>query len=461
MSDSPRKISRRSFLALPALASIAPIASLGSTSKLGEHRFQYDHVIGTSLDLAVWTPDGVIAQRADEAVREEVRRLSSILNTRDPESEIRRLDESRNPARGSDLERVFSAYAHWERQTAGRLSIRPSGPEAPRNVDALGKAYIIDRAVQAARAAAPDLDGLLLNIGGDIVIWGRFCEIAVADPQAPQDNAEPLTRLVLTNAAVATSGTYARGAHLLDPRTGQPSKSAASATVVAPDAVTANALATTLCMVGEDEGMRLVEATPGAAALRIDAGGSVRRSAGFARLERPPMVRTVALVADWPQGFQVTVSLTLKEGEGASRGRGGRGGRGAAKRPYVGVWVEDVTTGKLARVLAFWADKPRYFTELSVFANRVVRDQNLQYSFARATRPPGNYQLVWDGLDDQRKPVPSGTYRIVVETNQEHGSYTKQSGTIACENVPAEAMLSGTVNFEPVTIQYGPRPSLA
>ena len=86
------------------------------------------------------------------------------------------------------------------------------------------------------------------------MIWGRFCEIAVADPNAPHDNAEPLTRIVLTNAAIATSGAYARGAHLLDPRTGQQLKSAASATVVAPDAVTANALATTLCIAGEEEG---------------------------------------------------------------------------------------------------------------------------------------------------------------------------------------------------------------
>jgi thiamine biosynthesis lipoprotein len=446
------KLSRRSFLAFPALV---PIAALDSGSRLGEHHFRYDYVIGTSLDLVVWTPDGVLAARAHEALQEEIRRLSMILNTRDPQSEIRRLAEPSRPARGSDLERVLSAYALWEKRSGGLLSSRPSGPGTRLDVDALGKAYILDRAVQAARAAVPAIDGLLLNIGGDIVLWGRFCEVSIADPRAPYDNAEPVTRIVLTNSAIATSGAYARGAHLLDPRTGTPVQSAPAATVVAPDALTANALATTLCVAGADDGMRLVESTPGAAALRIERG-MVRRSAGFARLERAPAARPVAL-ADWPRGYQLTVSLTLKEGDGALRARG----RTAVERPFVAVWVQDATTRGLVRVLAFWADQPRYFTELSVFAHRMVRDAKVQASLARATRPAGKYQLVWDGLDEQRRPVPAGSYLIVVETNQWHGSYTKQSGAIACEAAPAEITLPATAQFEPVTIQYGPRPSQA
>ena len=418
------------------------------------------------MDLAVWTPDGVLAERADAAVREEIRRLSSILNTRNAESEIRRLGNYSSPAPGSDLERVFSAYAHWERQTAGLLSIRPSGPDAPRNVDALGKAYIIDRAVQAARAAAPDIDGLLLNIGGDIVIWGRFCEIAVADPQSPYDNAEPLTRIVLTNAAIATSGTYARGAHLLDPSTGQPVKLAASATVVAPDAVTANALATTLCLAGEEEGMQLVESTPGAAALRIDAKGSVRRTSSFARLERQPKARPIAALVDWPAGYQLTVSLTLTEGaapQGRGRGGfgGGFGGRGGPKRPYVAIWVED-STRKIVRVLAFWADKPRYYTELSTFFVGMGRDQYGLSNVARATRPPGTYQVVWDGLDAAGKPVPAGSYTVVVETNQEHGDYGRNKGVVQCgSEAQADLMLSKTPNADAISIHYGPKPAQA
>jgi len=462
---SNHKMTRRAFLALPALA---PLASLGSGTatdrERSEHHFRYDHVIGTSMDLVVWTPDTRIAERADEAVRAEIVRLASILNTRDPESEIRKHDQLGASRRSVDLERIFSAYSHWENRTGGLFSMFPEGTDGPRNVDALGKAYIIDRAVHEARVAAPDLDGLLLNIGGDIVIWGRFCEITVADPHSPYDNAEPLTRLVLTNAAIATSGTYARGAHLRDARTGQALSTAASATVVAQDALTANALATTLCIAGEAEGMRLVESTPGAVALRVDTRGAVGRSAGFARFERPAKARPITLVSDWPEGFQLTVSLTLTEGSagggrggfGGRGGRGGFGGRGGAKRPYVAIWVED-NNRKVVRVLAFWADKPRYYTEMSTFFLAMGRDQNLLANTARATRAPGSYQVVWDGLDSAGKPVPSGSYNVIVETNQEHGGYGRQKGTIVCADSPQELMLSTTPNLEAITLRYGPK----
>ena len=131
----------------------------------------------------------------------------------------------------------------------------------------------------AARKAWPSIEGLVLDIGGDIVVWGRSCEIGIADPDACYDNGRPIATIDLRNAAVATSGTYARGAHLIDSRSGQSIVTPVAATVVAADAVTANALATTLCLTSADDGLRLVEATPGAEALRIASGLSCERRA--------------------------------------------------------------------------------------------------------------------------------------------------------------------------------------
>jgi hypothetical protein len=123
----------------------------------------------------------------------------------------------------------------------------------------------------------------------------------------------------------------------------------------------------------------------------------------------------------------------------------------------VAVWAE-TASGTLARVLAFWANKAKFYSELSIFWNIASRDPNLLYSTARATREPGKYQLVWNGLDDARKPVPPGTYRIVVETNQEHGAYAKQAGTIVCGSTPASVTLPATANFDAVSVQYGSKP---
>jgi FAD:protein FMN transferase len=456
-------MSRRSFLSLAALPPVVAFIPRGYS----EHIFQYDYVVGTSLDLAVWTKSASDAERVETAVLEEIARLSGILSTRDPRSEISRIGGAAQTERSHDLTAVFAVYDEWERRTGGVLSIRPEGGHGALNVDALGKAYILDRAAEAAFRRVPEIGGLVLNIGGDIVVKSQLCDLSVTHPGAWHDNANPFTRVSLRDGAIATSGTYLRGAHLLDGRTGLPVSGIVSATVIARDAVTANALAATLCVLPPEEGLPIVERTAGAEAIRIAGDGALQRTSGFARMERPIFVRT-AVPANWPAGYQLAVSLTLTDGvpefggpggPGGFGGRGRFGGRGFARRPYVAVWIED-ESGKLVRVLAFWASKPRYYSELSSFWS-AVGNQDKLYSLARATRPAGNYQLVWDGLDDNNKAQPAGRYRVVVETNQEHGTYGKRSGVIDCGSTPANARLEETANFEAVTLTYGPRPGEA
>ena len=82
-------------------------------------------------------------------------------------------------------------------------------------------------------------------------------------------------------------------------------------------------------------------------------------------------------------------------------------------------------------------------------------------SSPRATRAPGVYEIVWDGRDTAGKPVPAGTYRIVLETAQEFGNYAKRAAPIVCGATPATGSLLKSVNFENVTIQYGPKPTQA
>jgi thiamine biosynthesis lipoprotein ApbE len=432
-------MNRRSFLKLPALL---PFATVVPALRSTEHRFQYEGVLGTSFDLVVWTTNSQAAESSCRRVLGEIDRLASILNTRDPSSEIslfENSDGSRNPSR--DLKEVLNAYDHWERRSGGVLSIRPGGVHTPRNVDALGKAYIIDRAVEVAWKEFPSIEALSIDIGGDIVVWGRSCKIGIADPDAWYDNAAPIATIDLENAAVATSGTYARGAHLKDGRTGQTPDTPAAATVAAPDAVTANALATMLCLIKPDEGLQIVESTPGAEALYVSSG-RVKRTLGFALLERPPLIQT-PVTTNWPAGYQLRVTLPLTTGR-------------SSKRPYVAVWIED-SSGRLVRMLALWGNKSKYYPDLSTLWNLLNGNMNRFRSVTRATRQAGKYELVWDGLDNDNRPVPFGTYRVVVETNQEHGTYARQAGTIVIGDSPTSITLPATANFEPVSVQYGPK----
>src|SRR5262249_33550516 len=191
------------------------------------------------LDLVVCTSSSRAAEGACKTVRDEIERLRSILDTRDPASEISRLDVANSNRKTSrELTDVLEAYDYWQRRTDGVLSSGPGGRDPARNVAALGKAYILDRAAEAALSTWPSIDGLLLDIGGDIVTSGRWSEIAIADPQACYENAQPIATIDLRNRAVATSGTYARGAHLTNSRSGQQAAGAVAATVVAPDPVT-------------------------------------------------------------------------------------------------------------------------------------------------------------------------------------------------------------------------------
>jgi thiamine biosynthesis lipoprotein ApbE len=453
-------LTRRSFLLLPAL-----VPGLGRTwvREPGLHHFTFEHVLGTSLDLDLWAESAARAEAAAIGVLDEVDRLARALSTRDPGSEISHLATNPGMRPSADLAAVFASYDTWADRTRGVLSITPAGPGTPRNVDALGKAYILDQAAAVA-AGSRGIAGVLLNIGGDIVVRGRSCDIAITDPAAWQDNAAPLTWVRLHDQAIATSGSYARGTHLIDARTGQRVQHASGASVIARTAVDANALATTLCVVPANEGMPMVEQAGGAAAIRIDTDGHIRRSAGFGRFERSRLTPAVAAV-NWPGGFELNISLTLTEGTAGSRqggfggfGRGGRGGRGGARRPYVAAWIED-TSGRLVRVLAFWAENPRYYDELSSFYTLLGRDERRLSNLARATRAAGNYHLLWDSLDEKQAPVPAGSYRVVIETNQEHGSYGKQHGVIMCGDQAAQITLPSTANFETVTIDYGPRPS--
>jgi thiamine biosynthesis lipoprotein len=434
-----RSMNRRAFLKLPALL---PLVRLDSSFPSGEHHFQYECILGTSLDLMVWTQHSRVADGVCQTVLEEIDRLARILNTRDPASEITLLENSNAAHKPSrELKDVLDAYDYWERRTGGVLSIRPAGPDTPRNVDALGKAYIIDQAARAAREAWPSLDALLLNVGGDIVVWGRSCEIGIADPAAWYDNSPPIATIDLQNAAVATSGSYARGAHLTDPRTGQSSNASAAATVVAADAVAANALATTLCLVKTDGGLRFVEETPGAEAMRV-VSGIVQRTSGFTRLARP-VVRQATAPSNWPSGYQLKVTLPLTSGR-------------SKERPYVGVWVED-SAGKLVSVLAIFGTKSKYYPDLSTMWRYLKGPKDQFRSVTRATKSAGRYEFVWDGLDRNKMPVPPGSYTIIVETNQEHGTYAKQAGEIVLGESPASITLPATANFEQVLIQYGPK----
>jgi thiamine biosynthesis lipoprotein len=123
----------------------------------------------------------------------------------------------------------------------------------PGGVDPTGyvKGWAAQRALRAFDHDA--VTGAMVNAAGDIAARGRPgvnapFRIGITDPEAQGR----LACVVDVHAAIATSGTYERGQHLIDPFTGRPGARASSASVVGPDLGVADALATALAVAGPD-----------------------------------------------------------------------------------------------------------------------------------------------------------------------------------------------------------------
>jgi len=130
----------------------------------------------------------------------------------------------------------------------------------------IAKGYAVDCAV--AKLKQKGINSCLINAGGQIYCLGdRFAKpwkIAVRDPRG-----ENITGyLRLKNRAIATSGDYEqyfiknnrRYSHIINPKTGYPADSGIiSVTVIAPDGLTADALATSIFVLGKEKGEELAK----------------------------------------------------------------------------------------------------------------------------------------------------------------------------------------------------------
>lgn len=153
------------------------------------------------------------------------------------------------------------------------------------DLDALAKGWIVDRASEAGMV--PGVERVLVNVGGDVRLIGTgSARIAVEDPRSALDNAAPLAVVALPAGGLASSGAARRGfrvggrwyGHVLDPRTGWPVEAVAGVTVVAPDAASADALATVVGVEGLTDAATALLERRGAAALVVPASGDVLAS---------------------------------------------------------------------------------------------------------------------------------------------------------------------------------------
>lgn len=177
-----------------------------------------------------------------------------------------------------------------EESGIGRTRLRgdrlwKQGAHAELNFSALAAGLVVDR--MTATLQRRGATAALVEISGELRAFGAppgesGWRVGVEIPRF-DGSREIGPTILLRDQATATSGNYRnfrelngrRVGHILDPRHGRPTETAvASATVVGPLCVRADALATTLVVLGEEDGIKLIEATPGYEALLFVADGN-------------------------------------------------------------------------------------------------------------------------------------------------------------------------------------------
>ena len=182
-----------------------------------------------------------------------------------------------------DLQEVLVGCEQVRLRSGGAFDIRRHRPDGQPDPTGLVKGWSVDRAVSMLEAAA--VTDFSVNAGGDAVVRGRpepgrTWRVGIQHPVIRDRLAGVVSG---TDFAVATSGTYERGQHILDPRTGAPPAGLVSMTVIGPGLGLADAYATAAFVMGASEGLAWLEGIPGYSGCAVTDDGQMVWTPGFDR----------------------------------------------------------------------------------------------------------------------------------------------------------------------------------
>ncbi|MCS6977532.1 MAG: FAD:protein FMN transferase [Gemmatales bacterium] len=315
------------LLALLLTASTSFLQAEPASAPSARKRFEFAQPhMGTQFRIVLYAADEATARRSAEAAFARIAELDARLSDYREDSELMRLCQQAGGspvAVSEDLFRVLKAAQEMARLSGGafdvtigplsrlwRRSRRQKELPTPRRLEEARalvgfEKLILDEQARTVRLSKP---GMLLDLGGiakgfaadeaQRVLRGHGIvsalvaaggDIVLSDPPpdapawrigiAPLDdpNRPPSRFLWLKNAAVSTSGDAeqfveingVRYSHILDPKTGLGLTGRQSVTVVAPNGMTSDSLATAVSVLRPEEGLKLVEQIAGAAALIV------------------------------------------------------------------------------------------------------------------------------------------------------------------------------------------------
>ncbi len=279
--------------------------------------------MGVPFRMVLYAPDHRTAETASKAAFQRIEELNQIMSDYEPDSELSLLSRTSGSGKAvpvsADLWKVLVCAQEFSKRSNGAfdVSVGPvislwrkarregklpdaSKLEVARNavgwrflklnhrqrtvslqvpnmrldLGAIAKGYAVQEAIRTLREHG--VTSCLVSGGGDMAVGdappgkpGWKVEVtSLNDPNAP-----PPRYAYIANRGLATSGDLfqfvtidgVRYSHIVDPRTGIGLTDHSQVTVIARDGMTADALSTTLSVLGPEQGMKLLETFPAAA----------------------------------------------------------------------------------------------------------------------------------------------------------------------------------------------------
>lgn len=240
-----------------------PRGSIASSA--GHHRVE--HIMGTAIGIHVRDD---IDPRVIDACFESFRSDDERFSTYKADSEMSRLvrGEIAEAETSVEVRAVLALCDDLCRTTGGYFDARRHRPDGRLDPSGVVKGWSIDRAALVLEAGGAS--NFTINAGGDVVasgepVVGRPWRVGIRHPRIAD---RACAVLAIRDRSVATSGSYERGSHILDPHTHAAPRGLLGLTVVGPAMTYADAYATAAFAMGRD-GIAWVASHPGYAALGV------------------------------------------------------------------------------------------------------------------------------------------------------------------------------------------------
>jgi len=217
-------------------------------------RVRFEHIMGTAIviDVRGPAPDEQIVARAMDAAFEHFRGVDQRFSTYREDSEVSRFNRGEIPgtAISEELRDVLAMCEQARLASDGYFDIRQHRSDNAVDPSGLVKGWSVEGASHILERAG--VHNYTINAAGDVLIRGEpepgvLWRIGI---QNPWDRATMAALVEARDLAIATSGTYERGEHVIVPRTGRPPEGVASTTVVGPSLTWADTWATAAFAMG-------------------------------------------------------------------------------------------------------------------------------------------------------------------------------------------------------------------